>query len=125
MAPEELAMGPLPASHNPRVAEIQEVVSRHFGLDPSDMRSSRRARAIAQPRQVAMWLSRQLTPRSLPEIGQLFGNRDHSTVIHAIRRVPLMIRDGEATETDLSAILRTLASVVADRMYAFAEDDAG
>jgi len=53
----------------------------------ADMVSARRARAVARPRQVAMYLAKQLTPRSLPEIGRKFGGRDHTTVMHAIRRI--------------------------------------
>ncbi|MGH7077743.1 MAG: helix-turn-helix domain-containing protein, partial [Acetobacteraceae bacterium] len=68
-----------------------------------DMASSRRARAVARPRQVAMYLAKQLTSRSLPEIGRRFGNRDHTTVMHAVARVgQLMERDatfGEEVET--------------------------
>ena len=60
------------------------------------MSSARRARAVARPRQVAMYLAKQLTSRSLPEIGRKFGNRDHTTVMHAVQRVgELMARDAE------------------------------
>jgi chromosomal replication initiator protein len=63
------------------------------------MSSARRARAVARPRQVAMFLAKQLTSRSLPEIGKKFGNRDHTTVMHAITRVQeLMERDADFAE---------------------------
>lgn len=71
----------------PTVATIQAHVADRFGVHLSEMTSARRAKEVARPRQVAMYLSKQLTPRSLPEIGRLFGKRDHTTVIHAVRRI--------------------------------------
>jgi len=69
------------------IEDIQKRVAEHYGLRMADMLSARRARAVARPRQVAMYLTKQLTPRSLPEIGRKFGGRDHTTVMHAIRRI--------------------------------------
>ncbi|WP_255586796.1 chromosomal replication initiator protein DnaA [Hephaestia mangrovi] len=69
------------------IDEIQRAVSAHFDLKPLDLVSARRARVVARPRQIAMYLAKRLTTRSLPEIGRKFGGRDHSTVIHAVRRV--------------------------------------
>ena len=69
------------------IEDIQKRVAEHYGLRMADMLSARRARAVARPRQVAMYLAKQLTPRSLPEIGRKFGGRDHTTVMHAIRRI--------------------------------------
>lgn len=69
------------------IDEIQKLVSQHFELKPLDLVSARRARAVARPRQIAMYLAKRLTTRSLPEIGRKFGGRDHSTVIHAVRKV--------------------------------------
>ncbi|MGN6374787.1 MAG: chromosomal replication initiator protein DnaA, partial [Sphingomonas sp.] len=69
------------------IDEIQRVVSAHFELKPLDLVSARRARVVARPRQIAMYLAKRLTTRSLPEIGRKFGGRDHSTVIHAVRRI--------------------------------------
>ena len=69
------------------IEEIQKRVAEHYNIRLSDMHSARRARAVARPRQVAMWLCKQLTSRSLPEIGRKFGGRDHTTVMHAVRRV--------------------------------------
>ena len=62
-------------------------MAEHFNIKVSDMQSARRSRAVARPRQVAMYLAKQLTPRSLPEIGRKFGGRDHTTVMHAVRKV--------------------------------------
>lgn len=70
-----------------KIEEIQRVVSKHFAVSKADLLSSRRARAVVRPRQIAMYLSKQLTPRSLPEIGRRFGGRDHTTVLHAVRKV--------------------------------------
>ena len=86
------------------IDEIQKLVSQHFDLKPLDMISARRARAVARPRQIAMYLAKRLTTRSLPEIGRKFGGRDHSTVIHAVRRVE-ELRDADG---DLDAAVRTL-----------------
>jgi chromosomal replication initiator protein len=69
------------------IEEIQKRVSEHFNVRVTDMHSARRARAVARPRQVAMYLSKQLTARSLPEIGRKFGGRDHTTVMHAVRKI--------------------------------------
>ena len=69
------------------IEEIQKRVAEHFNVRVADMHSARRARAVARPRQVAMYLSKQLTTRSLPEIGRKFGGRDHTTVMHAVKKV--------------------------------------
>jgi chromosomal replication initiator protein len=86
------------------IDEIQKLVSRHFELKPLDLVSARRARAVARPRQIAMYLSKRLTTRSLPEIGRKFGGRDHSTVIHAVRRIE-ELRD---TDRELDQAVRVL-----------------
>jgi len=92
-------------SHDRRITieEIQRRVAEHWNIRLTDMTSARRARAVARPRQVAMYLAKQLTQRSLPEIGRKFGNRDHTTVMHAVSRVgELMARDpGFAEDVDL------------------------
>jgi chromosomal replication initiator protein len=76
----------------------------------SDMMSARRAREVARPRQVAMYLAKKLTPRSLPEIGRRFGGRDHTTVMHAVKRIDeLRVADREL-EADISHLSRILDS---------------
>lgn len=81
------------------IEEIQKRVAEHWGLRVTDMTSSRRSRAVARPRQVAMYLAKHFTERSLPEIGRMFGNRDHTTVMYAIARVSeLMEADPEFRE---------------------------
>ena len=86
------------------VDEIQKATARHFHIDPSEMRSKRRARAVARPRQIAMYLAKKMTPRSLPEIGRVFGGRDHSTVIHAVRTIEAL----RAHDADIDADIRAL-----------------
>jgi chromosomal replication initiator protein len=81
------------------IEEIQKKVAEHYNIRQHEMTSARRARAVARPRQVAMYLSKQLTTRSLPEIGRKFGNRDHTTVMHACSRInELMQLDGDFAE---------------------------
>jgi chromosomal replication initiator protein len=99
-------------AHDRRVTieEIQKKVAEHYSIRLTDMSSARRARAVARPRQVAMFLAKQLTSRSLPEIGRKFGNRDHTTVMHAVSRVTeLMQRDGAFAE-DVDLLRRLLES---------------
>lgn len=69
------------------IEDIQRKVADHFNIRINDMSSARRARQVARPRQVAMYLAKQLTARSLPEIGRKFGGRDHTTVMHAVKKV--------------------------------------
>ncbi|MFN3869251.1 MAG: chromosomal replication initiator protein DnaA [Hyphomicrobiaceae bacterium] len=75
-----------------KIEDILRIVSRHFGVSKGDLLSQRRHRSVVWPRQIGMYLAKQLTARSLPEIGRRFGNRDHTTVLHAIRKI-----DGEIT----------------------------
>lgn len=90
------------------IEEIQKQVSEHYNIRISEMSSVRRARNIARPRQVAMYLAKQLTTRSLPEIGRKFGNRDHTTVMHAVAKVTeLMAADADFAE-DVDLLKRIL-----------------
>lgn len=70
-----------------RVADIQAAVAKHYRIPLIEMTSQRRARDVARPRQVAMYLTKQMTPFSLPNIGRRFGGRDHTTVIHAVKQI--------------------------------------
>ncbi|WP_445326771.1 chromosomal replication initiator protein DnaA [Sphingobium sp. AN558] len=90
------------------VDEIQKLCAAHYKIDASEMRSKRRARAIARPRQVAMYLAKKMTPRSLPEIGRIFGGRDHSTVIHAVRTIEALRQSNPDIDADVRALLRQL-----------------
>ncbi|WP_082529438.1 chromosomal replication initiator protein DnaA [Aurantimonas sp. Leaf443] len=70
-----------------RVEDILKFVSRHYNVSRTDLLSARRTRTIVRPRQIAMYLAKTMTPRSLPEIGRRFGGRDHTTVLHAVRKI--------------------------------------
>ncbi len=89
------------------IEEIQKKVAEHFNIRIADMHSARRARAIARPRQVAMYLAKQLTSRSLPEIGRKFGGRDHTTVMHAVKKVE-ELRQTDATFCEDVDLLRRM-----------------
>jgi chromosomal replication initiator protein len=97
-------------SHERRVTidEIQRRVAEHYNIRLSEMTSDRRARAVARPRQVAMYLAKQLTTRSLPEIGRKFGGRDHTTVIHAIRKIEELKLTDPAIAEDVELLGRML-----------------
>jgi chromosomal replication initiator protein len=76
-----------------RIEDILRIVSRHFKVPRNDLLSSRRSRDVVRPRQIAMYLAKSLTSRSLPEIGRRFGGRDHTTVLHSVRKVEQMMKD--------------------------------
>jgi len=99
-------------AHDRRVTieEIQRKVAEHWNIRLTDMSSARRARAVARPRQVAMFLAKQLTSRSLPEIGRKFGNRDHTTVMHAVSRVAELMERDTAFAEDVELLRRMLES---------------
>src|SRR4029077_3663907 len=90
------------------IDEIQKRVAEHFNLKMVDMVSARRARIVARPRQVAMYLAKQLTQRSLPEIGRKFGGRDHTTVMHAVRKIEELTRSDRALAEDVDVLQRML-----------------
>jgi chromosomal replication initiator protein len=92
------------------IDEIQKKVAEHFNIRVSDMHSARRARQVARPRQVAMYLAKQLTPRSLPEIGRKFGGRDHTTVIHAVRKIEELAAYDATFKEDVELLRRLLQS---------------
>ncbi len=90
------------------IDEIQRLVSQHFDLKALDLVSARRARAVARPRQIAMYLAKRLTTRSLPEIGRKFGGRDHSTVIHAVKRIESLRDQDREVDGAVRTLLRQL-----------------
>ncbi|MDB5408729.1 MAG: chromosomal replication initiator protein DnaA [Rhodospirillales bacterium] len=90
------------------IDEIQKRVAEHYNIRLSDMHSARRARAVARPRQVAMFLCKQLTPRSLPEIGRKFGGRDHTTVMHAVKKIEELRATDLALAEDVELLRRML-----------------
>jgi chromosomal replication initiator protein len=90
------------------IEEIQKRVAQHFNIRTSDMHSARRARSVARPRQVAMYLAKQLTARSLPEIGRKFGGRDHTTVMHAVKKVDELREHDPSFAEDVELLRRML-----------------
>ena len=90
------------------IEDIQRVVAAHYNIRPAELSSSRRAQAVVRPRHVAMYLAKQLTTRSLPEIGRKFGKRDHTTVIYAIRRIEELRRKDPGLDEDLEHLRKTL-----------------
>lgn len=92
------------------IEEIQKKVAEHFHIKLSDMHSARRSRSVARPRQVAMYLAKQLTSRSLPEIGRKFGGRDHTTVMHAVRKIDELRGGDPAFAEDVDLLRRMLES---------------
>jgi chromosomal replication initiator protein len=92
------------------IENIQKTVANYYKLRVSDLTSAKRTRNIARPRQVAMALAKELTKASLPEIGSAFGGRDHSTVIHATRKIEALRASDTMIEEDYRILLRTLTS---------------
>lgn len=100
------------AAHDKQITieNIQKTVAEYFQIRTSDLTSSKRSRSIARPRQIAMTLAKELTNHSLPEIGNAFGGRDHTTVIHANRKVKELRESDPRISEDYSNLLRTLSS---------------
>jgi len=92
------------------IQEIQKRVAEHYNIRITEMSSARRARNIARPRQVAMYLAKQLTSKSLPDIGRHFGDRDHTTVMHAVSRVTELCAQDAAFADDVELLRRMLES---------------
>lgn len=90
------------------IDEIQKKVAEYYSIRISDMHSPRRARTVARPRQVAMYLTKVLTTRSLPEIGRKFGGRDHTTVLHAVKKIEELMGEDKTICEDIELLRRTL-----------------
>lgn len=97
----------------PMIADIRRATCAECNLTDVDLLSDRRARSVSWPRQMAMYLTREMTTRSLPDIGYHFGGRDHSTVIHAIRQVEARKRFPETVQA-LNAIRKRVLALMAD-----------
>ncbi|MBS3651107.1 chromosomal replication initiator protein DnaA [Pseudaminobacter sp. 19-2017] len=95
----------------PRIEDIQRVVARHYNVSKTELLSNRRTRTIVKPRQIAMYLAKVMTPRSLPEIGRRFGGRDHTTVLHAVRK----IEDLSGNDNSLAQELELLRRLISDQ----------
>jgi chromosomal replication initiator protein len=92
-----------------KIEDILRIISRHFGVSKGDLLSQRRHRSVVWPRQVGMYLAKQLTARSLPEIGRRFGNRDHTTVLHAIRKIEGQLTDNPRLKDELEELKKLLS----------------
>lgn len=91
-----------------KIDDILRVVGRHYNVAKSDLLSPRRARSIVRPRQVGMYLAKALTTRSLPEIGRRFGGRDHSTVLHGIRKIEELMKQDDKLAREVELLMRLL-----------------
>ncbi|MGF1693675.1 chromosomal replication initiator protein DnaA [Photobacterium kagoshimensis] len=92
------------------IDNIQKTVAEYYKIKMADMLSKRRSRSVARPRQMAMALSKELTNHSLPEIGDAFGGRDHTTVLHACRKIEQLREESHDIKEDYSNLIRTLSS---------------
>ena len=97
-----------PAPPHPSIRDIQKAVCKHYDVKMVDLLSPRRTADIVKPRQVAMYLAKELTPHSLPQLGRRFGGRDHTTVLHAVRKIPADSRADLALAHDLSVLFQTI-----------------
>jgi chromosomal replication initiator protein len=91
-----------------RIEDIQRIVARQYNVSRSDLLSSRRTANVVRPRQVAMYLAKVLTLRSLPEIGRRFGGRDHTTVLHAVRKIEALVGNDNALAEEIESLKRQL-----------------
>ncbi|PWE56051.1 chromosomal replication initiator protein DnaA [Metarhizobium album] len=91
-----------------RIEDIQRIVARHYNVSRQELVSNRRTRVIVKPRQIAMYLSKTLTPRSFPEIGRRFGGRDHTTVLHAVRKIEELISGDTKLSHEIELLKRLI-----------------
>lgn len=109
-SPDDIAFGPVvhPGERAPEfritVQEIQRQVARYYDIPKTEMLSARRTARIVQPRQIAMYLARALTLRSLPDIGRRFGGRDHTTILHAIRKIEKLRLDNKTIDAEIAEL---------------------
>ena len=92
-----------------KIEDILRIISRHYGVSKGDLLSQRRHRSVVWPRQIGMYLAKQLTARSLPEIGRRFGNRDHTTVLHAIRKIDGILTDNPRLRDEIEELKKLLS----------------
>lgn len=91
-----------------KIDDILRIIGKHFNVPKADLLSARRARSIVRPRQVGMYLAKTLTTRSLPEIGRRFGGRDHSTVLHAVRKIESLMQEDDKLAREVALLVRLL-----------------
>ncbi|MGI9412027.1 MAG: chromosomal replication initiator protein DnaA [Hyphomicrobiales bacterium] len=91
-----------------KIDDILRIIGKHFNVPKADLLSPRRARSIVRPRQIGMYLAKTLTTRSLPEIGRRFGGRDHSTVLHAVRKIESLMQEDDKLAREVALLVRLL-----------------
>jgi len=94
-----------------KIDDILKIVGRHYNVARTDLLSPRRARVVVMPRQIGMYLAKKLTARSLPEIGRRFGGRDHSTVLHAVRKIEEQIKTDDKLAREVALLIRLVEQV--------------
>ncbi len=107
----EVTIGDLVRSKEPKrvkIDDILRVIAKHYGVQRGDLLSSRRNQSIVRPRQIGMYLAKSMTSRSLPEIGRRFGGRDHTTVLHAIRKIEQLKQQDNTLKEELDVLARLL-----------------
>ena len=90
------------------IEDVLRAISGHFNVTKQDLLSARRHKTIVYPRQIGMYLAKILTSRSLPEIGRKFGGRDHTTVLHAVRKIERLIKEDAAIRTSIESLGNSL-----------------
>ena len=91
-----------------KIEDIQKLVASHYNVSRADILSSRRTANVVRPRQIAMYLAKTLTLRSLPEIGRRFGGRDHTTVLHAVRKIESLVGNDNVLAEEIELLKRLL-----------------
>jgi hypothetical protein len=111
--PGQIFIEPVPRMYSPypRVEEIKTVVARAYNCSCLDLISARRAANVVRPRQIAMYLAKKLTPRSLPDIGRRFGGRDHTTVLHAVRKIAGLVLTDDALAQEIDGLEAELMGI--------------
>jgi chromosomal replication initiator protein len=107
----EMAIADLVGQREPRrirIEDIQKAVARHYNVSKHDLLSARRTRTIVRPRQIAMYLAKVMTPRSFPEIGKRFGGRDHTTVLHAVRKIEELAGADQSLAQEIELLKRLI-----------------
>jgi chromosomal replication initiator protein len=107
----EIAIRDLIRNREPKrvkIEDIQKLVASHYNVSRSDILSERRTAAVVKPRQIAMYLAKVLTLRSLPEIGRRFGGRDHTTVLHAVRKIEKLLGEDTGLNDEVELLKRML-----------------
>jgi len=108
IAEEAIGSRSAAAERRTTIEEIQRKTAEYYKLELRELHSSRRARRVARPRQVAMFLARELTSRSLPDIGRRFGGRDHTTVLHAVRKIEALVAKDTTLSEEVESLKRQL-----------------